>query len=503
MKLATKLIVLWILSVVLVVAGFAYVRVQRELSLFDSDMDRDHRAMGQTLGVAVRDIWEAQGGVEAQRIIRQVDASRNGISVRWVSLEGRPAEDVAPWSGADLSPLSRGEVVQYTDTISSAQPPGQYMFTYVPIMVSGSVRGAVELSESLTLRSAYVRRTLYITTLSTLSLVTVSSALTVLVGIWLVGRPVARLIAKARRVGRGEFGDPLVITQHDELGDLARELNLMCAQLEEATTKVKNETAAKIQALERLRHSDRLATVGQLASAIAHELGTPLNVVAGHAKLIKRGTAQGQQLEASCDVIGEQCQRMTRIVRQVLEFSRRSEVKKTFYDSDVLVKKAISLVESFADKRGVRLVYDRTESVSLMMDPAQMQQALTNLLVNAVHATPKGRSVTTRAGLGGAGPLEHADASGHGHRRWAFISVQDEGAGMTSEVAKRLFEPFFTTKPAGEGTGLGLSITREIVEEHGGRIETDTELGRGSRFTIWLPLTESVSPARLVEDVRS
>ncbi len=148
----------------------------------------------------------------------------------------------------------------------------------------------------------------------------ISGLLAVLLGVRFVGRPLEQLIAKARRIGGGDLEGPVHLHSHDELAELAENLNAMCANLAESQTKLRQETAARITALEQLRHADRLKTVGRLASGIAHELGTPLNVVAGRAGLIGSGKLDAEQIAQSAAAIKPEADKMTEIIRQLARF---------------------------------------------------------------------------------------------------------------------------------------------------------------------------------------
>jgi signal transduction histidine kinase len=312
----------------------------------------------------------------------------------------------------------------------------------------------------------------------------VCGALAMLLGGWFVGRPIRSLVGKARRIGAGDLSGPLVLKQRDEIGVLADEFNAMCERLARARDDVVAATAAKIAMLEQLRHADRLSTVGKLASGIAHELGTPLNVVSGRARLIADGLS-GDETRESAEAIVEQAQRMTRIIRQLLDFARRKSADKSPHDLRAVARQTVTLLAPLAEKNGVRLtVEEGAGELHADIDVAQLQQALTNLIVNGVQAMPRGGAVRVALGRGHARPPADHDGTEGDFLR---ISVIDEGEGMNNDTMAHIFEPFFTTKPPGEGTGLGLSVTYGIVKDHRGWIEMSSRVGVGSRFTVFLP----------------
>ena len=489
MKLAKKLSLLLILGVLIVLAGFGYIRWQREVALFDGDMRRDHRLVGRALAVSLAEVWEDEGEDAARALLGRADANRADIKIRWVSLEPTPPAHLRPaLDRARLEPLSRGEPVQIIASGASGgtvQAPGARLFTYVEAPVPGHRAGAVEIAETLTAERAYVYESLRNTALATLLLAVLCGALVMAIGVHFVGRPVARLIEKARRVGAGDFGEPLVLTQKDELGELACELNLMSAQLAEAKRRSEAETEARVAMLEQLRHAERLTTVGRLASALAHEIGTPLGVMAGHAQMIARERISGPVVTDSGKVIAQQCERVAKIVRQILDYARRRPVKTLTADLRDVLTATVDLLGPLAAARDVCFEIDVETDGAANVDAGQIQQALTNLIVNAVHASERGSKVELSLARTTAAP---PGADSGAQREYYVLSVVDHGCGIPVVDREKLFEPFFTTKLAGEGTGLGLSIAQDIATEHAGWIGVESEVGHGSKFDLYLPV---------------
>jgi len=168
-------------------------------------------------------------------------------------------------------------------------------YTDVPIRVRGQAVGFVELSESLAYEQAYVRDTLVRAAWATLAAVLVAALLAAALGFYMVGRPLAKLAQKARSIGAGDLSGTLNLKQRDEIGQLAREFDAMCDSLAQARVSLAGETEARVRAIEQLRHADRLATVGKLASGIAHEVGTPLGVALVRANMISSGRIGGDE----------------------------------------------------------------------------------------------------------------------------------------------------------------------------------------------------------------
>jgi signal transduction histidine kinase len=259
----------------------------------------------------------------------------------------------------------------------------------------------------------------------------------------------------------------------------------MAASLDAATREIHAQSAARIAAQEQLRHADRLTTVGKLASGLAHELGTPLNVVAGRARMIaeEEVASAGEAVECA-RIIVAQADRMTGIVRQLLDFARRRGGERHPTNLSELTAQAAALLRPLAAKRGVAIeVAPVGPPIRGNMDPTQIQQAVMNLLMNAVQASTNGQAVRLAA------RAEEGTNPRTGLRsRHAVLEVADEGAGIPPENLEQIFDPFFTTKAPGDGTGLGLSVAHGIAEDHGGWIDAESHAGRGSCFRIWLPL---------------
>jgi signal transduction histidine kinase len=255
-------------------------------------------------------------------------------------------------------------------------------------------------------------------------------------------------------------------------------MNAMCTQLSDAQT-------AKLRALEGLRHAERLGTVGKLASGLAHELGTPLNVITLRAKAIAAGRAEGERAREAATSIAEQATRMTNLVRQLLDFARRKPPQRESVDVVEIVSRTADLVETVATKARVRLeVRAASEIPRVRGDGNQLEQVITNLLMNAIHAMPDGGTVQLRTSTEETTPpADHGGAKG----RFVAIAVEDEGTGIASDALPHIFEPFFTTKGVGEGTGLGLAVCYGIVRDHGGFIDVKAQGRQGVVFTVYLP----------------
>lgn len=277
----------------------------------------------------------------------------------------------------------------------------------------------------------------------------------------------------------------------NEYDRLARELETTSTQLDAA----RRAADAHIIALEQLRHSDRVATLGRLASSVAHELGNPLNVIELRAQLIVSGDVSGlQQAQLSAAVIVEQARRMTGIINQVLSFARMQPAKLTQLDLVSVLRKAISLTDHISSQRktSVQLEVHRSR-IPLVGDPDKLLQIIVNLLVNGIQASPEGAGLNVRTSA--VTRVAHDDPEGV-PRDYICTEVLDQGAGIAASLLTKVFDPFFSTKTAEGGTGLGLSVAQGIAVEHEGWIAAASEPGQGARFLVYLPQQRSQSEER-------
>jgi signal transduction histidine kinase len=473
-------------AILVVMAAYDYTLIRQEVTLFDADLERTEH-LKRLLRASIESVWRTHGDGAVEQMVDEAASSIDNVTLRWLWLDAPPGDPRHPdVSSEQRAQLERGERVRFVRNDANGDA---WRYTYVALSIDGSRRGVLMAAESLRQQYEFIRTTHVEIVVTALIILLLSVGAVYAVGLRFVGRPIQRLRDKARAIGAGEFGEPLVLSQNDELGELARELNGMWSRLAEAQRQLAMETEARIAALEQMRHTDRLTTMGQLASGVAHELGTPLSVIIGRAEILASGDTPGDRVAEGAKVVLDQAHRMAALIRQLLDFSRRQGPRFGLASLRAIAARTVDILGAFARKRGVTLELQASDAPLLIpVDEHQIQQALTNLIMNAVQATPSGERVTVNL----------AAADGPDGSRWVHVEVEDHGAGIPAEDLSRIFEPFFTTKSVGEGTGLGLSVAYGIVHEHGGRIEVSSSVGRGSRFAIVLPLAATSQRAQAV-----
>ncbi len=492
MKLARRLMLALIVAIFSVMAVNSYLRVQRALAYFEADQQADEHLLGRVLGAAVRTVWESDGEERARDIIRRADDSVNEVRIRWVWLDAHGGPDEIPIVPLDDLREQRGsgDIIR----LQHEETGEERRFAYVPVMLAGERPAAVEVSSSLAREHAYLRESVLQALMTTIAIAAICGVIAMGLGYWFVGQPIAELCGQAQRIGGGDFSMRIAVRHRDEIGALGHEINTMCDRLAEANRRIASETDARIAMLDQLRHADRLKTLGQLASGVAHELGTPLSIIAGRSKRGRTGGQPPDEQQRAFAIIAEQAERMTVIIRQLLDFARRRGPRFGVRDLRDVARGALDMLSPLAQRHGVVVkLGDEGRPVPAEVDVNQFQQALTNVAMNGIQAMPKGGELRVMVERAFASP-----PAGHGGSpgEYACVCIHDDGIGIPAADIPHLFEPFFTTKEVGNGTGLGLSVTWGIVREHGGWIDVASEPGRGTSFRLFLSLAANGAPTR-------
>jgi two-component system cell cycle sensor histidine kinase/response regulator CckA len=244
-----------------------------------------------------------------------------------------------------------------------------------------------------------------------------------------------------------------------------------------------------------LRQAHKMESLGTLAGGIAHDFNNLLAIIHGYSEFCLQGTADSAVLQKSLHEIHRAAQRASGLVKQILTFSRKTEIRYAPVDLNQLVSDLVALMsETFPRTVTFHLALS-DKLPPLLADQTQLQQIVLNLCVNARDAMPQGGSITVTTGVRSGAELQSRHHNAEPAGRYACLDVTDTGTGMTPEVRARIFEPFFTTKQANQGTGLGLAVVYGIASGHQGFIEVDSTLGVGSTFHVYLPLAADVSVA--------
>jgi two-component system, NtrC family, sensor kinase len=256
-----------------------------------------------------------------------------------------------------------------------------------------------------------------------------------------------------------------------------RQLNAV-RQLRAAQVELKAHMAAQQETERRLLQAAKLAAVGEMAAGIAHELNNPLTTVMGFAELILDETRADTPHRADLELVLKEARRARDVVRRLLDFARQGERTRSNADINAIIEDVLMLTRHLIHTSGVQLSIERAADLPwVSVDTNQMKQVFLNLIHNALQAMPEGGKLEIQTSVG--------NKDDH---QWIVVTVKDNGMGIDVKNKERIFEPFFTTKGDRGGTGLGLSVTYGIVTDHGGTIEVESAPGKGSIFSVWLPL---------------
>lgn len=316
----------------------------------------------------------------------------------------------------------------------------------------------------------------------------------------LIEKPINRLIGGTKAISEMQLDQPIHLTSSEELEELAHSFNVMRERLKEAheenaeftqilERKVEERTAELRSAQRKLIQTDRLASLGGLAASVAHEINNPVSGVLNLSMLLQRileddGIPPGRlpEFRRYLGQISTETARVGRIVSDLLSFSRRSKPQSADADLNAIIRTTVSLVMHKLQLASVALELDLQENLpSIPCDASQIQQVVLNLVLNGAEAIHGGGTVTVAT---------RSFAEG------VAMDVRDTGSGIPPELRSKIFDPFFTTKEEGKGVGLGLAVVYGIVEAHGGDIEVESEVGKGTLFRVTLPFVPPEPPAQ-------
>ena len=477
MKLAAKLILISVVAVFAVMAASNFYAAHFTLARIKKNHQEYADKMADELEPSIIKAWESDGMVGLKK-----ELSRPEIQpvARWVWFEKSVSATTRPFANGDFSEvISRKQTVSFVDEMSDGS---RQLFTYCPVDLGNDKRGGLEFATTLEEHDLETWED-FLEFLIAISSMALASILTVwIAGVRMIGRPLDSLVDATKRIGNGDFSGKLEFRGNDELSQLGHSINTMSERLEEQNKKIEQETSERITALKQLRHADRLKTVGRMAASIAHEVGTPLSVVSGRAALIGKGNLTPEQIKQNAETIQNESDRISAMIRRVLDFARQSPPQKSFADLNEILIQASELLMPLAKKQKVEIRTSlATERAMAMIDPGQIQQVLTNMMMNGIQSMSSGGKLELdlcrqQVVSNGAEPTDY----------WV-IGIRDQGDGIPAENLESIFEPFFTTKDVGQGTGLGLSIAYTIMQEQDGWIEVESEVDKGSNFKIFLP----------------
>jgi two-component system NtrC family sensor kinase len=401
-----------------------------------------------------------------------------------------------------LSSLREGEEERWLEVI-------------VPLHSDKKVIGGVRVISSLSEAESYMNKMREQTFILTFfSILIILIMLTLFFG-KLVGNPIQKLVEAMSRAEKGDLGAETHIQSQDELGELGRHFNRMLKTIretneqnvqllsrvsrfnEELTRKIEEATSelaqrnqelkllneALFESQRKLNQSEKLAALGQVTATMAHQIGTPLNSISGYIQLMTQegnfSTTDRERLK----IIESQLDRLADSIKNILSFTRQPGPQLRPLNINGVLKELIHLSEPWFLTHKVKLSSSLSIHLPFVLgDPTRLQTLFLNLISNALDSMPNGGLLKIDTQHISTHPFTEKS------EEWVQISIADTGIGITEESKKRIFDPFFTTKRIGEGTGLGLTICEKIIKEHLGKLEVKSEVGKGSTFSVLVPV---------------
>jgi two-component system NtrC family sensor kinase len=475
-----------------------------DTSLSERELERDLRERGRLVLRTIDSLWGQADTVELRRQLRAlVKSDRQLIGIDVFELRDRNfglTMTTRPGSKLAEAQLTPDEQASLLSGVAAVPPPdggGPSWRMLAPLLRDGVVTGAAQVEFSL---AQVARLEYWLRFIDAVFLVSSILAISLLLGLFLerrVTHPVAALVQGMQRAELGQLGARVSISGGGEFAFLARSFNRMLGRLDDLTTGLESRVQEATRALaennrelqdanEKLwraqlevGRSERLATLGQMAATIAHELGTPLNSVLGYTQLLLREDLPFEQA-TKLRIVESQIQRMIETIRSVLDRTRDRDLRRAPVALAPLVAEALALISARIAGRELSVRNEvPAELPPVPGDGVALRQMLLNLLTNAIDATEPPGSITVSAAL--------LPVNGRPGRHLELV-VRDSGHGMSPEELRRAFEPFYTTKAPGRGTGLGLAIVDHIVRAHGGQVLVESAPGAGTTMRVRLPL---------------
>ena len=504
LSLRLRLALLVALSTAVVIGIEAFL----EIGIFERTLEHDLLDTARVTALAVADDYELRSDpIDAASLsIDLHELVATTPTLRTITIVQLNADD--PTVIASTSTGERPEALALAEqairgstTTSGNASPGA-MAVAVPLVRPDGSRAAAIATVSLASLEQLRTKGRQVTFWFTPAAVVVLTLLVDWLSRRLIHRPVAHIRETMTRAGAGDFTARAQQSRPDELGSVAAGLNDMLQKLQdfhealqervnEATSELRLRNEELVDSYQRvfalreaLARAEQMAAVGQTAASVAHQVGTPLNLISGYVQMLQEDASVDPKTARRLQIVQEQIAKVASVVRTVLDHSRRPGNRSMVALGPVL-KRVADVARPKLDASGISLKLAVSDNLPpIWADSEELELAILNLVTNSLDAMPEGGTLTIRAAPGDEG---------------VRIEVSDTGIGIPKELLPRIFDPWVTTKSAGRGTGLGLSITHDVIARHGGTIVAASDPGRETLFTIELPS----APAAETVDVQN
>jgi len=491
MRISTRLTLSLMSIALMIFIGYGLFHLSLERRDLTQSISLQTRLLGKSLQIAIENAMRDKQLADIEELLRGLEQIEPELKIRVYDRQGKAFPDAI--GNAYASDFQERLHVALKDDeddqffYPAADP--EYITLLLPLQTSQGKR----LGILVFVRDLHeMRRDLEVTrrnlAVSTMVFILLAAPLCTLTCLIYVGWPLQRLTDGMKQICDGNFSPLPLLKNQDEIGVLLHTFNTMAAELANARQKLKEEAQSRRLLQAALQEADKLITIGQLSAGLAHEIGSPLQILQGRGEQLLLCADQPQEVMRHARILASQTERITRIVQQLLEFTRRRPPHFARIDLCEFVQAVFNLLEYEAHKKQVELSLEAANDLPLIdADSDGIQQIVLNLMTNALSATAAGGRIKVTIEPYQAGPNP-----AHGKVVKAVqLMVQDNGCGMPEETLEHLFDPFFTTRHEQGGVGLGLAVVRSLVTAHHGSIKADSTLGFGSVITVILPVEKA------------
>lgn len=487
MRISTKMTLAIAGAGILLFGGYGvYLMHEERAALFEA-VERETRLIGRSVQVSAENALRDHQIEDIDEVIRTLARIEHTVEMIVYDPHGRAILATRePLVADDVADAAAQDAIARQQAATRYDPPRapRRLVLALPLMNDdGSVDGVVVIGRDLKSLWADLHDMRSGIALSVGLFVLTSTVLGLVLGTIYIGRPLTRMAAAMQLVRGGDLDSALSIDRQDEMGDLARAFNSMVTELHHARQRLEEAAETRRHLQHTLQEADKLVTIGQLSAGLAHEIGTPLQILNGRARALVTRVHDPVEMRRYGQILVAQSERIARIVEQLLRFARQRRVQLSAIHLPATVSEVLDLIQYEARRRGVTLtVHCPDDLPAITADGDQLQQLVLNLVTNSLHATAAGGEIRIELA---SDTLVTASGRSLAAVR---LRVRDTGVGIAPDHRAQLFEPFFTTRRGEGGTGLGLAVVHAVVTEHGGAIDVQSEPGRGTTFTVKLPI---------------
>jgi signal transduction histidine kinase len=485
LKLGTKLTLYLSLMIVFVLSGYGYFHILSRREILVKKMKSEVESTGRNLKVSLEKVRIEKGREYVQDLIDGIEEYEKTLAV------------IVYHEEKDLVIRSRsleegtGPYLELVKKAMQADLPQEEFGVYkeTPIFVyafplkdkDGKPVGGVSILQYTSFMEEDIKTAEWNILITVLILIGGVVAMVLLGTRKWISQPISHLIVGINHIAKGNLDTRINLRRKDEISQLAEAFNQMAVGLKKAQEELIQQAETRVELERNLRQSEKLATIGQLASGLAHEIGTPLNIISGRVELAKRRLEDGEA-QKHLDIVMQQTERITKIIQHLLGFVRKKKPEQRNLNLGDVLDTALDFLDHPIQKQRVTVMKEIQDHLPLVPgDPDQLQQVFLNLILNAIQAMPGGGTLRLSASSKWISKEGLEDSP----RQYVEIGVKDSGIGMEKTVTQTIFQPFYTTKNT--GTGLGLTVSQGIVQDHEGWIEVESERGKGSVFRVYLP----------------